>query len=451
MKFNCTFKAGCVCTVFSLLLVSPVLSQCYYVSDTDNNLYDYNRTTMNNMLIGANDSTNIETVAADHSNGTIYAAHGGQVGTLNTSDGSFTPLAQSTPYGDIDGLAIHNGTMYGSVRQSGNDLLIQINPTSGALIGTGKSISGTLGDIDEITFDAGGTLYGIANTGNTGGNDLVTINTATGAATTIVDDIQVCKKTDCSNGTRDLTDIESLTFDENGVLWVITGDGANASNHNKLFTLNVSTGIATYVATLSGGDVEGFDCYTQMPVLPVRLMDFNVESKSLDEINIVWSTATEINSDYFEIERKLGHHHPFSSIGVVSASGNSSTIRNYKYVDYLSDHVRAQGEIYYRLKQVDLDGQYEYTDIKSIRINEYGKQIQLFPNPASLFLNFIPDTNFKSLQLRILGSNGQVFQSFARMENQQQIQLNINVLPKGVYFLEVIFPHDIQKYRFIKG
>jgi len=120
------------------------------------------------------------------------------------------------------------------------------------------------------------------------------------------------------------------------------------------------------------------DCVKR--VIPVELVSFTGEERSCKN-HLIWETATETNSDYFVVERSLDAVQ-FSEIGRVDAAGNSSQNSSYNFVDSW-----AGATMYYRLKQVDNDGRYEYFDV--IRINsdchadDVGTFIDVFPNPVA--------------------------------------------------------------------
>lgn len=107
-------------------------------------------------------------------------------------------------------------------------------------------------------------------------------------------------------------------------------------------------------------------------LLPVELSSFDARLEK-EEVQLKWTTSAEENSDYFEIERSTDAEN-FEVIGKVKAAGNASTENNYTAVDQDPE----VGTNYYRLKIVDLDGSFEYSDQKSV--NYHRVDLQLFPN-----------------------------------------------------------------------
>ena len=134
-------------------------------------------------------------------------------------------------------------------------------------------------------------------------------------------------------------------------------------------------GAATISANAVGcnsiAEVEA-ECLT---LLPVELIGFNGKHDQGHNI-LTWQTATELNNDYFQVEHSFDGRY-FESIGSVLGQGTSSTQHNYQFV-----HKNVKDGIhYYRLKQVDYDGQFEYSKIISIDFSNDG--IIFLPNPTS--------------------------------------------------------------------
>ena len=116
--------------------------------------------------------------------------------------------------------------------------------------------------------------------------------------------------------------------------------------------------------------------------LPVELTDFTVDAVKNDAA-LVWHTASEKNNDHFEIERSLTGL-AFEKIGEVKGRGNSSAPMAYGLTD-AGIGLRAAGVVYYRLKQVDLDGLANYSPIRTVRFvsSAAAPSLTFWPNPAT--------------------------------------------------------------------
>ena len=117
-------------------------------------------------------------------------------------------------------------------------------------------------------------------------------------------------------------------------------------------------------------------------ILPVELLYFNAFPEDNNLVRCKWSTATEINNDYFAVQRSKDGI-VFEQIGTVQGSGNSSTTLYYVFYD----HEPYSGISYYRLKQFDYNGQYEYSSIRQVYIGTFNI-ITIYPNPSSEYIHY---------------------------------------------------------------
>ena len=202
----------------------------------------------------------IAAAAVQPATGTLFAVDGYHLGTLDPTTGLFTPAPLAIGNGtgslgrqqfdSVPGLAFEpvSGMLYASVRKDGADLLIQLDPATGAAIKgpfgshdkeyVAIQAVGSLADITDIAFDpADGQMYGIA-TDDAGNSRLVKIDRSTGATS----DIGAT-----GAGATD-PDIQGLSFASDGRLFGVTG-----SYNSALYEIDKSTGAATSPRTLDNG------------------------------------------------------------------------------------------------------------------------------------------------------------------------------------------------------
>ena len=165
--------------------------------------------------------------------------------------------------------------------------------------------------------------------------------------------------------------------------------------------------------------------------LPVELIAFDVTCQQ-SKVVINWSTATEINNDYFVIEKSADAVN-FFEVTTIYGAGNSNTLLDYSYIDKNN----SSGVNYYRLKQVDFDGTTTYSQLISMSDcnNEGDLNIQLYPNPAvnNVTLHVQEPTN---TQISILNDIGQeVF--FLDHINQTKTTISVAKFSKGIYLVKV--------------
>jgi hypothetical protein len=116
---------------------------------------------------------------------------------------------------------------------------------------------------------------------------------------------------------------------------------------------------------------------------PVELTIFAAKlNKNGNQAILNWTTASEDNNNYFDIERRLQNESQFVKVGKVKGAGNSQVKLDYVFADDLTDV--ANGKVYYRLKQVDFDGKYAHSPERFVDLDKHLlTYVQLYPNPAA--------------------------------------------------------------------
>jgi uncharacterized delta-60 repeat protein len=113
--------------------------------------------------------------------------------------------------------------------------------------------------------------------------------------------------------------------------------------------------------------------------LPVKLTSFTAALASPATARLAWTTASEQNSLAFEVERSLDGQQ-FAHIGTVAAAGSSSALRHYELLD--TQLPAGATLLYYRLRQVDQDGTFSYSPVRTVARTGAAAGLVLFPNPA---------------------------------------------------------------------
>jgi len=165
--------------------------------------------------------------------------------------------------------------------------------------------------------------------------------------------------------------------------------------------------------------------------LPIKLIFFNAVADN-NSVLLRWATASESNSDFFEVQRSTNGT-SWQSLSRVKAAGNSTSILNYATTDPIDG---ITGNIYYRLKQVDFDGNSIYSGIQKINV-ENNKQLQVFPSPAQNVV-YVQTASPGEKIVGLFNMAGQNILTGLRMNviGNEFYSIDINVLPKGTYFLK---------------
>jgi photosystem II stability/assembly factor-like uncharacterized protein len=173
-----------------------------------------------------------------------------------------------------------------------------------------------------------------------------------------------------------------------------------------------------------------------LPV-PVELTSFTATANG-KEVILNWTTATEINNQGFEIERS-GDNINFNNIGFVPGFGTTTEPKSYSY----SDQSVNSGTFYYRLKQIDFDGSFEYSEVVEIEITSPTEFILLqnFPNPfnptTTIGFGIQNKSNVKITIINAIGEEVAIVLNEEREAGFHQVEFNASTLPSGVYFYQL--------------
>ena len=255
------------------------------------------------------------------------------------------------------------------------------------------------------------------------------------------------KSLDLSNNTNLVllhAQTNNLGFDDVNALNMKNGNNANVPTANfdirwNWNTLCIDVDDVAYSNTnwtnyQSAHMTYSLDCASAAPITLVHFDGKVIE----DFVLLEWETMSEINNKGFEINRsKDGNNWEF--IGFVNGSNHSN--RNIQY--QFSDTNPYKGKTYYRLKQIDYDGQ--YTFFNTIMIEKSENRIsQIFPNPSTGIFNFVGID--KNTPFIIQDKNGKVLKN----EMYEGQPIDISMFPSGVYFLTLDLTNEQKSYKLLK-
>lgn len=238
--------------------------------------------------------------------------------------------------------------------------------------GTGIYITGASCDGNKIT---GNLIYSnngnkpieLTGTGNTNKTSPTISSSSTitliSGTSTAGDVIQVFRNT-----TNDDYDAE---------VYVGTATANGAGNWSLVVAL--SGNVFNYItATATNGSNNTSELSSRITALPIELIDFSATC-DYDKVSINWSTSSETNNDYFTIERTSDGVDDLTEF-IVDGSGNSSSVKEYTFID----NKPLPGVSYYRLKQTDFDGKYQYFKYVAVSCKDaFSSEINVYPNPSN--------------------------------------------------------------------
>ncbi|MDA3910459.1 MAG: T9SS type A sorting domain-containing protein [Bacteroidales bacterium] len=176
-------------------------------------------------------------------------------------------------------------------------------------------------------------------------------------------------------------------------------------------------------------------------ILPVELIHFSAK-EAQDAIKLEWITASEKNNDFFALERSFDGI-DFTTIDIIPGNGNSNTTINYDFLDKSP----VNGMNYYRLKQTDFDGKFEYSEVIYSEFNSK-PTINIFPNPAKTYVQ-LEIEGMAAISYKIIDLNGRTLLSDNIYDTHQRI--NLENIPAGSY-QGIIYPEagKPQYFKLIK-
>lgn len=175
--------------------------------------------------------------------------------------------------------------------------------------------------------------------------------------------------------------------------------------------------------TLQNG--ASLDC----TVLPIELLSFDAVVNG-PAVDLHWSTAHEQNNDRFVVERAGGDNN-YTEIGDVAASGTSQTTTHYGF----TDRAPLPGLNHYRLRQVDEDGHWEHSPVRTVMMVNDAPNVHLFPNPGTDELEIV--TNAASTFIvQLFDATGRVVMEASFMGSR--CSLSTGHLPSGVYGVRLV-------------
>lgn len=205
------------------------------------------------------------------------------------------------------------------------------------------------------------------------------------------------------------------------------------------------------VLTISVSSFSSFYFSGPTFVLPVDVLSLTGKYVADQSVALDWKTANESNSANFVVEKSTTGQ-TFKSIGTVAASGFTTTTTNYAFKDndLSNDNVTT---LYYRLKMVDQNGAYKYSNTVSVNLPAIAGTVTITPNPvpAEMKAYIVAPANTKT-EWRVIDNAGRTIltgNSVAK-KGTNQLSINVSKLPAGTYYLQVTGNNIDSKTRFQK-
>lgn len=199
-------------------------------------------------------------------------------------------------------------------------------------------------------------------------------------------------------------------------------------------TTNYTSNTLTY--TSYTGTFSPFAIGNNLTPLPVKLANFNAVAQNTTKSTLVtWETIEEKDNSKFEVERSIDGIN-WTKIGTVEANGNSATVNNYQFVDAQPEAIN-----YYRLKSVDVAGDFQYSEIKKVNFTEPTDIVKVYPNPSNGTINISVN---EAAKYSVMDVNGKIVS-----EGDVNAQIRLSDLPTGLYMVKVMVGEDMYNFKLI--
>lgn len=216
--------------------------------------------------------------------------------------------------------------------------------------------------------------------------------------------------------------------------------GAANNSNNDIIIQALLNGTANY-DELIGTSIPSGDC----AALAVELLSFTADLKK-EEVLLKWLTANEKDNDRFEIEHS-NNAIDFKKIGTVRSKGDANTTQDYQFIH---DNP-IEGNNYYRLRQIDVNGASEYSTVQTVLYKKSEQAITLYPNPVDEVLNIDFTSAFTTAkEISLLNTNGQILKTVNLTTEHTVFELSMKNLPSGVYWIKVVMDEEMLTRKIIK-
>lgn len=230
-------------------------------------------------------------------------------------------------------------------------------------------------------------------------------------------------------------------------------DGSDLVNETNMF-FSIPTFSTANNEVIPGG-YSGLSLAqtTELVPIPVKFVSFTATRKDNDGL-LNWTVENEsLLTDRYEVERSLNGT-TFEKIATVAPKNNGASSNIYNLTDANLSSLRSSGIIYYRIKQVDKDGKFVYTEIRSIRLEGKGLVIGVYPNPAKDVANVTIDVpEASTVLIYVTDAAGKEIQkiTMAAAKGLNTKKVNLLNLSAGTYMFKIAAGDEVKTIPVIKA
>lgn len=341
-----------------------------------------------------------------------------------------------------DGLTLYLARFTPSGANGLGPATIAVEDNSVTLTGTGASVANFQNG--DVCMDGQGGLFALANNGF--GVTQIYVGAPNGSSTSLALQWTLLDQ----DGNNFIGTVNGVAFDQFGSLYISTGDGLYFIDQS---TVNGPAGTVQcrLVQAQTGLQDLASNYFPQQTTLPVTLLSFTASLRN-DITTVLWEVENEINFSHYELERSTSSATGFTGIASKDALGSTSR-STYQHADNLT--AVAGAVVYYRLKMVDIDGKYKYSNVVMVRKGERSiTGITINPNPVvtgELATMRFSANGPATVAIRVVDLNGKVVlqQENKVFEGVNSVPVNnLNKLLPGNYVIQMINGVEISTVKF---
>ena len=215
-------------------------------------------------------------------------------------------------------------------------------------------------------------------------------------------------------------------------------------NDEDMLSSSAAPALTTLLTSPSANYIfKGISFTPGSSLLPLKLSSFNIEHQ-FDNVLLTWTTEQEKNTSRFEVERSLDGK--IFGLRMTKKSMNTDGKHTYSTTDKIDFY----GTAYYRLKMIDLDGTFTYSNIKPVQSKKM-PVFTLYPNPVNDQLTISHEKITSYARFEILSMDGKILQSKSTGPDSSSTVINLRSLPKGSYIVKAILDGSLVSKKIIKN
>jgi hypothetical protein len=188
----------------------------------------------------------------------------------------------------------------------------------------------------------------------------------------------------------------------------------------------------------------GFYGFSGGPV-PVEIIRFEAEKLNNQDALLSWTTASELNNEGFEVYKSVDGGYSYSQIGFAEGFGNSQSIVDYQFID---ENASRDQSTCYKLKQIDFDQKFEWTDGKCISWNREPGVMVVYPNPAMNLVNVQLNERQMETTIELISLDGKVLFN-AIVSRNEILTIDLKNYSEGVYFVRATNASESKTERIV--